>query len=50
MEQELARLEKLNELQLYAVLEALEEEKVPQHIKRIIANKIRQCLNAKIGM
>ena len=50
MEKQLARLEKLTDLQLLVVLDALDQDPAPQHIKDLILRKINSVMNQRIGL
>lgn len=47
---ELKRLEKLSEMQLLDVLNKIEDDQAPEWIKTLIRNKIRECMNSKLGL
>jgi hypothetical protein len=50
MEKELNRLNKLDNLQLLEVLNRLETDSLPKHLKDLIVAKIRSILNKQIGI
>ena len=50
MQAELSRLEALTELQLLTVMEALDDDPAPEHIKDLILRKINSILNDRIGL
>ena len=47
---ELKRLEKLSEMQLMKVLDKIENDQAPEWCKTLIRNKIRECMNSKLGL
>jgi len=50
MQAELARLEKLSDVQLYQVLEAMDDDPAPKWVKDLIAKKINSIFNQRIGL
>lgn len=50
MEQELARLEALTDLQLVELLGHLEDDPAPQEIRQLIANRVAQIFNDRLGI
>jgi hypothetical protein len=50
IERELARLEQLNDLELYQCLDLLETDPAPAHIKKLILKKINSIFNQRIGL
>jgi hypothetical protein len=50
MEAELNRLEALSDIQLYQVLEAMDNDPAPKWVKDLIARKINSIFNRRIGL
>lgn len=48
VESELARLEKLSDLQLLDVLDLLEDDPAPEHVKKMIVAKINDIMNERL--
>ena len=50
MEAELNRLEALSDVQLYHVLEAMDDDPAPAWVKDLVAKKINSIFNRRIGL